>query len=308
MRVVIAAIVGLVVMAGAVHAQESPKSAEAAFEKGRTLMTKKRYAEACAAFELSQRLDPQFGTQFNLAGCYAALDKIATAWKLYRELARGDSNAARRGRSTELAKKLAPRVPKLKIRVDQQEPGMKIAVGDTDVTALLGAELPFDLGRYTIEGTLPGHRTFTREIEVVAPGKVLEVEVVFEKDTGPPPDAKPIVVRPPPPRSTRARNGKIVMASGIAVVGFGFVAGWRALVDRDASRDQCTVVRCPDFEGSQASADRAKLWGNLSTATIAVGAIAVVGGIYLWRSAPSRVQVGAAAGTDSASVVLRGAF
>src|SRR5688572_25234726 len=254
---------------------QSAKAAEEAFEKGRELMASKSYAEACAAFELSQRLDPQYGTQFNLAGCYAALDKIATAWKLYRELARGDTNAQRRARSGALAKQLAKRVPKLRIRVDQPYERLKVAVGETDVTALIGAEIPFDLGRYVIEARLPRYRPFRRELDLDTPGKVHELEIVLEPEarSAPKPAGGGEGERPggsgggPPGAGSRGRYGLIAMGSGGAVVGFGLFAGWRALVNRDASRELCNATSCPDRPGSETKADRARLWGTLSTVT-----------------------------------------
>ncbi|HEY1549617.1 MAG TPA: tetratricopeptide repeat protein, partial [Kofleriaceae bacterium] len=80
--------------------------ADETFERGRALMAKKQYAEACAAFEQSQRLDPQFGTLFNLADCEVQLGKLATAWGRYRELERTDSNQERRALSAQLATQL----------------------------------------------------------------------------------------------------------------------------------------------------------------------------------------------------------
>src|SRR6185436_20903323 len=105
MRAVIA--IAILLALGGEGRAQSAKAAEEAFEKGRKLMAARSYADACAAFELSQRLDPQYGTQFNLAGCYAELGKIATAWKLYSELAGSDKNATRRARAGELAAQLA---------------------------------------------------------------------------------------------------------------------------------------------------------------------------------------------------------
>ncbi len=190
MRVVIAAAI-LLMLGGEGRAQpaRAADGAEAAFEKGRKLMAAKRHAEACAAFELSQRLDPQYGTEFNLAGCYAAQGKVAMAWKLYRELARSDSNAPRRARSGVLARQLAKRVPKLRIRVDPElagQAGLKVTVDATDVTAVVGAEIPFDLGRHVIEAQLPGHRPFREPIELTAPGELREIEVALEREPAPP--------------------------------------------------------------------------------------------------------------------------
>ncbi len=328
MRVVIAVAI-LLMLGGEGRAQpaRAADGAEAAFEKGRKLMAAKRHAEACAAFELSQRLDPQYGTEFNLAGCYAAQGKVAMAWKLYRELARSDSNAPRRARSGVLARQLAKRVPKLRIRVDPElagQAGLKVTVDATDVTAVVGAEIPFDLGRHVIEAQLPGHRPFREPIELTAPGELREIEVALEREPAPPDGPGPGEPGGPggigggveggveggvAAAARRVRLGKIAIAGGGAVLGFGLVAGWRALANRDASRELCNAELCPDRAGAEAKIDRARLWGNLSTVTVLVGAVGVAGGIYLWRTSRAKqVSVAPAVGAASASLILHGVF
>jgi len=320
MRAVIA--IAILLALGGEGRAQSAKAAEEAFEKGRKLMAARSYADACAAFELSQRLDPQYGTQFNLAGCYTAQDKIATAWKLYRELARSDTNAQRRARSIQLAKQLGPRVPKLRIRVEPQGEGLKVVVGGTDVTTLIGAEIPFDLGRYAIEAQQPGFRPFREELELSVAGRVREVEIAFEREpVGEParpggrgggPGGGAASVGPVEGRAAvRGLYGKLAIAGGGAVLGFGLVAGWRALANRDESRRLCNAELCPDRAGSEAAVDRARLWGNLSTAAVIVGAVGVAGGAYLWWSGGARargVALVPAVGPGSASVALGGAF
>jgi hypothetical protein len=265
-------------------------------------MAKHSYAEACAAFELSQRLDPQYGTQFNLAGCYVAVDKLATAWKLYRELARGDSNLARRSRAAELAADLAARVPKLRVRAEPQLDGLRVLIDTTDVTSLLDVEIPFDTGHYVIKATLPGYKSFRKEVKIEAGMEAREVDIALERaPIQSPEDATG--------RWSRARYGKISLAGGAGVVGFGLVAGWRALVNRDVSRDRCSLASCPDRPGSQASADRAQVWGDVSTIALVVGAAGVAAGVYLWRTASTpTMTIGAAFAPTTASLVLSGAF
>jgi tetratricopeptide (TPR) repeat protein len=304
MRLVLALAVWL--WLGSEGRAQSPKAAEEAFEKGRALMAAMSYAEACAAFELSQHLDPQYGTQFNLAGCYAAQDKIMTAWRLYLELARSDTNLQRRRRSEELADQLAKRLPKLRIRVDQHFEGLKVVVGATDVTVLVGTEIPFDVGHYTIEARLPGYRPFREEIDVPAGGRTREIEIVFERELG---AGAPSVLAARPPPSRRARVGEIAALGGGGLIALGLVAGWRALENRDASRERCNAMACPDLPGAEVRNDRARLWGNLSTAAVALGAVGVAGGGYLWRTASSRsIRVGATAAARSGSVVVAGTF
>jgi hypothetical protein len=294
------AIVVVTMIARTAAADSSP--AEQAFDKGRQLMQTRRYAAACAAFELSQRLDPQLGTQFNLAGCYVELKKLTTAWKLYRELARSDGNEARRTRSAQVAKVLEGRLSKILIQLgpaDQTPRGLKVRVGTTDVTALIGTAIPFDAGHYAVVATVPGRHAFRREIDVEDEGTVATVEVVVERDREGEVAAAP--------GADRARSGQIALASGAGLVAIGLVAGGRALANRDASRALCNAMVCSDREGAQARTDRARIWGDVATVAVIAGVIGVAGGIYLWRTARSAtVGVGVVPGT--ATVVLTGAF
>ena len=79
----------------AAQGQPSP-AADAAFQRGREALQIGKYVEACAAFEESQRLTPQFLTQFNIALCDEQLGKLAAALAFHRELAAHDDNAVRR--------------------------------------------------------------------------------------------------------------------------------------------------------------------------------------------------------------------
>ena len=61
-------------------------------------MGEKRYADACAAFEKSNKLDPGIGTQLNIAKCYEEWGKIGRAFLAYRDaekMAQGRERPAR---------------------------------------------------------------------------------------------------------------------------------------------------------------------------------------------------------------------
>lgn len=178
---------------------EEPRPADEAFAKGHVLSDEGRHAEACAAFELSQRLDPQSGTKFNLADCYAKTHRIASAWLLYRELSRTDAHLQRRAGAAQIAKALEPQVPRIAVRVhgDPAAWGMRIFVGKIEVTSLLDTGIPFDPGTYVVEGYLPGHPPF-RETVTVAPAGTRTVDVRFS---------------PPSWRATRPRSPKPTRAS-----------------------------------------------------------------------------------------------
>ena len=72
----------LVVAVLPVRAQPGGSEAEALYDKGRKLMAVHRTAEACAAFEQSQKVEPAVATLIALATCREMLGQLATAWKL----------------------------------------------------------------------------------------------------------------------------------------------------------------------------------------------------------------------------------
>jgi hypothetical protein len=227
---------------------------------------------------------------FNLAGCYVKIGKIATAWRLYKELSQFDSNQQRRAEAARLVGELAPRVPRVQVgvRIDQQSPALRVFVGDTEVTSLLGAKLPFDPGHYMISASSPGYPPFRRRI-YVHPKEGASVIVELE--------SKPATIPTPvvPERSSRRRAGTITLASSLGVVAFGLFAAWRWHVN----------------DSNDGSSGRADVWARMSGTAGVIGVFGAVvgGGILLSGSGSSRVvRVAPAVGSDSASVFVNGTF
>jgi tetratricopeptide (TPR) repeat protein len=221
-------------------------AAEAAFDKGRELMKSGLYTEACAAFDQSERLDPQIGTLYNLAGCWEKVGKLASAWTAYREVAQRDTNATRRGAADEHARALLPRLPKLVINVHDAAPGEVVALNGGDVTKLVGIETPMDLGTYTVLVTAPGHQAWGGEAKIVSEGVTVTVDVpklapgtgkmvtttttTHAPDThAPPPKPAPVLPKAEahaePAGSSSSHLPVIVMAGGGALVIGGLVTG-----------------------------------------------------------------------------------
>lgn len=296
MRACIAVVVGLTSEQVAQAESQPPASqnpAEAAFEKGRLLVESGFYEQACAAFKLSQRLDPQFGTLFNLAGCYVLMGKIATAWQLYKELSRSDSKAQRREEATRLATELEPRIPRVQVgvRIDQQSPALRVFVGDTEVTSLLDVDIPFDPGHYILLANSPGYPSFRRRI-YVHPEQGASVIVELERE--PEPIAEPAVSEP---ASSRV-GAKIMFATGVGLMGFGAFAGWRWYANKE--------LGAVDDDARA----RASLWAGTTALSFVLGMGGIsIGGVLL--AAPRRSQalrVAPAVGSDAASVLVNGTF
>ena len=88
-------------------------SAEVLFEESRRRMAEGDYAAACPKLEESQRLAPAVGTEFNLADCWEHVDRLASAWAAFLEVAelthrRGETERERLARDRAAA--LEPRV------------------------------------------------------------------------------------------------------------------------------------------------------------------------------------------------------
>jgi tetratricopeptide (TPR) repeat protein len=153
------------------------KAAQAMFDKGRALFAAGNYPQACETFEQSHRLDPQFGTQFNIAGCYEKIGKLASAWHLYRGLSRSDPRLNRRAQSKQLAIALGPRVPKIKLVVRRRPADVHVLLDDVDATTQIGVETPMDRGSYTVTATAAGYRAWSKTVEVKDDSKVITVVI-----------------------------------------------------------------------------------------------------------------------------------
>jgi len=75
------------------HAQSSGAQAETLFRQGKDLLAKGQIAEACAAFDASQKLDPNIATLLNQAACREKNGQLATAWGLFLDAERQTRNA-----------------------------------------------------------------------------------------------------------------------------------------------------------------------------------------------------------------------
>ncbi|HZO14338.1 MAG TPA: hypothetical protein VFB62_13795, partial [Polyangiaceae bacterium] len=107
-------------LASSAAAQTNAAIAEKLFREGQEAFAAERYAEACAKFAESNRVDPQLGTLLNLATCHEKEGKPASAWSEYTKLVdlaktSGDKERAEYARGRAAA--LEPRLPQLQVRV-----------------------------------------------------------------------------------------------------------------------------------------------------------------------------------------------
>jgi hypothetical protein len=227
-------------------AQPAGAQAETLFRQGRELLAAGKIAEACAAFDESQRLDPATTTLLNLAACREKNGQLATAWGLFLEAerqTRGSDNKAQlklHEVAADRAKKLEPRVSKLSINVPQASTvdGLEVTRGTERIDAAMwNRALPIDGGTYTISARAPGSGTWSTQVTVATEADTKTVDIPDLKSLprdltpapppAPPTAAAPVAPAPVAPHPSAGSHGSHVPAialgtASVALLGAGF--------------------------------------------------------------------------------------
>lgn len=206
-RVVGVALATLAVASPAAFAQSAGVSAEALFEQGRELMKQGRVAEACAAFDASQKVEPATTTLLNLANCREKNGQLATAWGHFVEAARQTRNQTGQASqqlnqiATERSQRLRPRVSQLTIAVadDRRVNHLEVLRDGVLVDSVTwNRALPIDGGTYKIMARAPGLVAWTTEIIVANESDAKTVEIpALQPPAAQPPATQPPVAQPP---------------------------------------------------------------------------------------------------------------
>jgi serine/threonine-protein kinase len=158
--------------AGAQASTDEKAAAEALFMHGKSLMKEGRYAEACAKFAESARLDLGIGTTLYLADCYEKAGRTASAWAEFRDAAARAKLAGQGERETiarARADALQPRLSMLRIVLDPgaETPGIVVKRDDGVVPrALWGTPIPVDPGIHEVNAIAPGKLPWSTVIHV----------------------------------------------------------------------------------------------------------------------------------------------
>jgi hypothetical protein len=327
---VIAALWGL---AGAAGAQVRPE-AETLFRDGKELVRQGKLAEACAAFEASERADHSLATVMSLADCRARNRQYAAAWALFlqadSETRTDASKAALNATARARAAALEPRLSYLTINV-ADESRVEGLVVSRDGRAIDPAEwnrsIPIDGGPHEITGKAPGHEPWSTRVVLAPERDKQSVEVPKFKElpklvtAHPPrlgaatPGASVTPLAPAPSRFTPRRKLAAGIAAGgvvLAGVGVGFGLSARGL-DNDALA-RCPPTSCSAADAAAASAlnDRARSRALVANVGFAAGGAAVIAGAVLWYlggplAAEAQVTNGEAGATDTGDEAAGGA-
>src|SRR5262245_40116367 len=178
--------VAAVMLAGAAPlalAQSASVQAQSLFDEGRALIKAGKVAEACTAFESSQKLDPAVTTLLNLAECREQNHQLATAWGLFADanrMARSSNNDKLARVATNHAKKLEPRLSKLTIAIppDRQVAGLEV-LRDKELLnpASWNHALPIDGGTYIITARAPGRTPWNASRTIKVEGDAVVIDI-----------------------------------------------------------------------------------------------------------------------------------
>lgn len=301
---------GLVLAAQPSHlafAQESAASpqddsdsarAEELFRLGRKASARGDHQAACESYRESFRLESALGTLLNIAVCEEALGELASAWEHYQRvlpaLPEGDSRLALTRDRLEALDRRLPRVTVLLMAGDRDT--TRIAIGAVEhAVSSLGGPLRVDPGQHELRVLAAGHEPRSYPFQI-GEGEQRTLAVEPGVLLAPPPAAEGVATpaqaassAPPPPRDDSGRLQRTFGWAALAVGGAGLAASAVAfglVIDRKLTVDD----HCPDRECDAVGDDAAKsgrTFTYVSLISLAGGALATAGGLYLLWTAPS---------------------
>lgn len=285
---------------------EDKAAAEALYDEGKKLLGEKRFAEACARFESSQRLDPGIGTLLFLADCYETIGRTASAWSTFREAAAAAKAAGQADReriARERAAKLDAKLFQLTLSVAGATPGLRVMRADTEVRKeVWGVAVPVDPGTYVLAASAAGKKSWSTTVEIPrgAGSRTIEIPALEDAPAQAPiptatstpvatsaPIATAAPTAPPPAGWSPGRTAGFTMGVvGLVGVGVGAALGGVAASQLSEVKAICPNTAC----GDPATVDLSKQVGSLadaSTALFVAGGAVLAGGLILFLVSPA---------------------
>ena len=296
---------------GPTAAQPVNTQADLLFEQGRDLLTAGKYAEACAAFDASQELEPSVSTRLNQANCREKNGQLATAWRLFVDTERQTRTAADastrklHGITVAHASRLGARLSTLTIQVpqDRRVGGLEILRHGVRVEPdAWNAAVPVDGGTYTITARAPGRAdwSITVTVGVERDLRIVEVPRLAPVVTAPAPaPARPAAVPSEPTPGVHHRSIlPPALAAGGAVVLLGGAAGFARWADLTYDR----------AKAAPGGAAQTSLWHAANRKRYAAGAMLGAGiglaGVALWLRLRGRTESPSAAAPRNGAVTV----
>jgi hypothetical protein len=231
-----------------VYAQSA--EAEALFNDGDKAMKQHQFAQACDAFESSNRIEARAGTLIRLGQCREELHQLASAWSAYKDaLTRVKDPKKQKFASTRITA-IEPRLSHLMITAPPLD-GLEISRdGKVVDPGLWNHAIPINGGEYTISASAPGHAAWKQTYKV--PDERGEITVSVPKLAAEAVAPPPVVVAPPvshdepPAREESSFTTKRKVAVVLYVVGVGAVVTGALLGHSASGKHDDAFALCPD--------------------------------------------------------------
>jgi hypothetical protein len=321
-RIIAVALLGALGVANA----DTPADAIALFDQGIKDMQAGKYELACRELSASLVKYPDSGTKGALAECYTQLGKVASAWKLWKDLA-DTAPLNLRAEAAANAAALEPRLPRYVLQLTAVTPGITVTINSTNVAdPTLAVPLPLDPGEVIATAYAPQYKSWQQRFQA-REGATVTIEVPALEPLPPAPEPKsPTTVQQPTvaptayvdnssARTTRHVIGGAAVVVGLAAVGAGAYFGSTASSKWQSAQDRCggSIDTCAfeDIGPAQTDVDDARSAATKSTWSFVGGGILVAAGAVVWFTAPSkesRVVVAPALGAHSSGLTLSGSF
>ena len=278
---------------GPTRSVEETARAEVRFHAGERLFDDKQYEAACAAFDESERLDPQLGTLLNLAFCQEQLGKTATAWHEYSVGAVWAEQRGQHDRQTwalRRATEVGRRVPIVVLDLPPGVEGYTIELdGGAVAPSTWGTPLSVDPGAHIVRISARGHRA--RQLALTIPeGPITQSLAIPKLQVRTEASAALPAEELTPDEPARTGSGRTILGLagigiGVAAVGVGSYFGVRTFSKKSDASSHCVGAQC-DATGVMLQ-DDAHRSATASTVLFGVGAAAVGLGVLLVWTAPS---------------------
>ena len=279
--------------------QASPQ-AEALFRDGKQLMKEGKTAEACAAFEGSERAEHNVATLMSLADCREKNRQYASAWALFLQAdsqTRSDpSKAALNTTAKKRAIALESKLSYLTINVPDESrvPELVVTRDGTPVDqAEWNRSIPADGGEHVIAGKAPGHEPWSTTVTLAASSDKQSVEVpkfkalpeIVQKKLR---DEAPPAPPEPSPFTPRRKLGIGVAAGGVVFAGVAVGLGLQARNLRSDALSTCPPSACSPQNAldAQRKNNSARSYALAANVGYGVAAGAVIAGAVLWLLGP----------------------
>jgi hypothetical protein len=262
------------------------------------LFADKQLDQACAKFAESLKKASNVNVAFELAACYAAQGKTATAWAEFGSVAskaqrQGDGQLAEKAQANK--SELEPKIPFLLIR-SAAASGTAITLDDKPVDgAMLDLPLPIDPGPHVVAASAAGKKPWRQTLEAPSHKTEIFVQVPVLQDqlpatpaSEPPsvPEAKapPVPTPPAAPVSSADQTEPgdappggisplVWVGFGLAGVGavVGGITGGLTLSKAGEVKDNCVESFCPPEQEDALSS--ATTLANVTNVMLAVGGV-----------------------------------